>query len=108
TTVDTITQPSRVRPVGKNVPEMRVAIRATHFRAAHHEVAIIVLAQRVLAGRCVEARPASPGVIFGFGAKQRCATNDAFIHASPLLLIIRMAEGALRAALLRYVKLLRR
>src|SRR4029079_9529493 len=99
TTIDAIALAGGFRSVSEDVAEMRLTIGAADLRPAHQEFAILVLAQGAVVCRCIEARPARAGIVFGIGAEQRRAASDAFVHAVALLLPARMAEGTLGAML---------
>ena len=55
----------RLRPVGKDVAEMGIAVRAADFGAPHEPRAVVVLARPRPAHRRIEARPAGAGIELG-------------------------------------------
>src|SRR6185295_17293800 len=97
--VHAVARAGRLRPIRKDVPQMRVACCAAHFGAPHEERAVVVLAHGAFCDRCEKARPAGARFEFGGGRKQRRAAGDAVEHALALFLIERAGEGALGAVL---------
>jgi hypothetical protein len=91
--IDAIAQALRIWAVGKDMAEVRVALRAAYLGAAYKPGAVLVLAYGVFARGCVEARPASSGIVFRIGREQRRAAADAAIHALELLAPFRLRFG---------------
>ena len=71
-------------------------------------VRIGLLVDRVLAGRCVEGRPAAPGVVLRLRLEQRRAAARAAVRARLEGVVVLAAERRLRSLLAEDVELLRR
>src|SRR6185437_944424 len=63
--IHAIAQPGRVRPVGKDVTEMRVAFGAQRLGAGHEMAVIGPGGDRLVVRRLEEAWPAGAGIEFG-------------------------------------------
>src|ERR1700687_2959246 len=67
--VHAVAQSRGVRPVVEHMAEMRLAGGAAHFRAAHEQRAVLMVAPRALVGGRVEARPACTRIVLGIGGE---------------------------------------
>ena len=84
-------------PSRKNVPEMRLASRAQHFRAAHEVAVVLARNDRIPGDRRVEAGPPRSGIVFRIGIEQRRIAALAPVDARRLGIPIDAAERRLRA-----------
>src|SRR6266702_448721 len=97
--IDAKPQARGLRAVRKDVPQMRLATAAHHFRA-HHPVGFICFERhlRFVHGR-VEAWPAGAGIKLRIRIEQRLAAADAVEHAMFLGVPVFAREGRLGALL---------
>src|SRR5580658_1611354 len=79
--VHAIAQSGWLWAIVEYVPEMRVAERARHFRAGHHQTIVSALDDIFFRDRRPETRPARAGIVFRVGAVERVGAADAAIDA---------------------------
>src|SRR5204863_9864217 len=79
--VHAIAQTGRLRPIGKNVPEMAAAFRAKNLGPRHAEFAIGFRFHGIFLHRFVEARPTTARLVFCLRAEERVPAGSASIHA---------------------------
>src|SRR6478609_9003914 len=71
--IDAVAQSGRAGPIGENVAEMAIALRAQHLGPDHAVAGVTLLVDMALHRRGGEARPAAAGVKLGVGFEQRLA-----------------------------------
>src|SRR5215471_6429906 len=107
--VDAVAQAAAVcRAVGKDVPEMAVAMRRSHLGADHAMRRVSQLAYVGRLDRLCEAWPTASRFIFIGRSEQRLARYDVDVDAWFLVIQIFAGAGALGAALLGHPILFRR
>jgi ABC-type molybdate transport system ATPase subunit len=106
--IHAVAQTRRLRTVLKDVPQMRPALAAHHFNAAH-AVRIIRLRRDIsLIDRRKKARPTRTRFELRLRPKQRISTADARVGAVLMMVPVFPCEGGLSALLTGHLILFRR
>lgn len=80
--------------VGKQMSQMRIALRAANFDAMHMVRIIIQTANGVGAIGAKEARPAAAGIVFTVGIEQGAVAAQAVVY--PLLAVMQQSAAKRR------------
>lgn len=104
--VQTVSKPSRLRSIGKDMPEVCITVTTDHFGTFHKETAIISLGNRFRLQRLIKTRPACSGVVFGFRGKKWLATTNTLVNPALFAIPILTRKCPLRAFLPGHLKLL--
>src|SRR5258706_11549531 len=103
--VETIAQARRLRPIGKDMPQMRVARRADDLGAAHPKRLIVFHAHVFRRHRLPERWPAGARLELGLGRKKRRAAADTTVRALVVMVPVLAGECALGSLSARHVEL---
>src|SRR5579863_1785655 len=104
--IDAVAQPRRLRPIAEDMPQMRLAAAAAHFRSYHAEAVVGQQMQCRLARGRPKAGPAASRSEFLMRAKQVGTAADAGVNARLVVVIINTAERRFRPALAGHAVLL--
>ncbi len=96
--IDAVAQAGGGGAIGKNMPQVGIALGTAHFCAYHAVTAILPFLQSVRMDGCPEAGPAAAGIKLVFTGKKRRTAADTVIQAGPLFVQQRAGKGRLRAA----------
>jgi len=95
--VDAVSQAGGRRPIGKEMPEMRIAMFASHLGAGHKKAAILFFLNIVRLKRPGEAGPAGAGSKLVLRAEKRLAGYDVHVDTFLFIVPVFISKGRLRA-----------